>query len=328
MRKLLTLLLTLSFVFVLAACGSEGSSSDAQENTSGDDQTDQSSEEGNSEENNSENSEKPEKIVMGFVPSQDSDEIADTVEPLANELGEKLGVEVEGKVMNSYSAVVEGMGSGQIHIGFLPAFAYVLANEKYDVEVMLKSERYGSDQYRAQYVVPADSDMESLEDLEGKKWAIPDITSTSGFLFPAAQIMDKFEVDDVQQGFFEQTITAGGHDNAIITLLEGNADVATTFEDARTSIEEDYPKVMEKTKILGYTDWIPNDTISVIPSLSDDMKQQIHDAFMSFNENEEMIKVMNEVYSWDAIVEAEDKEYDIVRDTYEKFKDQISIDEM
>ncbi len=68
------------------------------------------------------------KIVMGFVPSQDSDEIADTVEPLADKLGEELDVEVEGKVMTSYSALVEAMGSNQVQIGFLPAFGYVLAN--------------------------------------------------------------------------------------------------------------------------------------------------------------------------------------------------------
>ncbi|MCF6411134.1 phosphate/phosphite/phosphonate ABC transporter substrate-binding protein [Pseudalkalibacillus salsuginis] len=266
------------------------------------------------------------KIVMGFVPSQDSDEIADTVEPLADKLGEELGVEVEGKVMTSYSALVEAMGSNQVQIGFLPAFGYVLANEKHGVEVILKSERFGSGTYKAQYVVRADSGIESLEDMEGKAWAIPDLTSTSGFLFPAAQIMDKFGVEDVQSGFFSNTVEAGGHDNAIISVYEGDADVATTFDDARTAVEEDYPDVMDKLKVVEYTDEIPNDTISVTKELSDEWEKKIKDTFLSFNDDEEMIKIMNEVYSWDAIIEAEDSEYDVVRDTYEKFKDSISID--
>ncbi|MCA0969613.1 phosphate/phosphite/phosphonate ABC transporter substrate-binding protein [Halobacillus litoralis] len=303
MKKLWIVACFTVLAFVLAACGS--SEGEAQ---TGD--------------------ESPEKIIMGFVPSQDSDKIADTVQPLADELSEKLGIPVEGKVMNSYSAVVEGMGSGQIHIGFLPAFAYVLAEEKYDIQVSLKSERYGSDQYRAQYVVMKDSGIESLEDLEGKTWAIPDVTSTSGFLFPANELMTKFGVQDVQQDFFSQTISAGGHDNAIVALLDGNADVATTFEDARGDLEEEYPNVMEDTKILGYTNWIPNDTISVIPSLNDDRKAEIKEAFLSFNEDEDMIQVMNDVYSWDAIVDASPEDYQIVRDTYEKFKDSINIDDM
>ncbi|WP_261130061.1 phosphate/phosphite/phosphonate ABC transporter substrate-binding protein [Bacillus sp. Marseille-Q3570] len=266
------------------------------------------------------------KLVMGFVPSQDSDEIADTVEPLADKLGEELGVEVEGKVMTSYSALVEAMGSNQVQIGFLPAFGYVLANDKHGVEVILKSERFGSGTYKAQYVVRADSGIESLEDMEGKTWAIPDLTSTSGFLFPAAQIMDEFGVEDVQSGFFSNTVEAGGHDNAIISVYEGDADVATTFDDARTTVEEDYPDVMDKLKVVGYTDEIPNDTISVTKELSDEWQKKIKDTFLSFNEDEKMIEIMNEVYSWDAIIEAEDSEYDVVRSTYEKFKDSISID--
>ncbi|WP_408009604.1 phosphate/phosphite/phosphonate ABC transporter substrate-binding protein [Pseudalkalibacillus sp. A8] len=268
------------------------------------------------------------KLVMGFVPSQDSDEIADTVEPLADKLGEELGVEVEGKVMTSYSALVEAMGSNQVQIGFLPAFGYVLANEKHGVEVILKSERYGSGTYKAQYVVRADSGIESLEDMEGKTWAIPDLTSTSGFLFPAAQIMDEFGVEDVQSGFFSNTVEAGGHDNAIISVYEGDADVATTFDDARTAVEEDYPDVMDKLKVVEYTDEIPNDTISLTKELSDEWKKKIKDTFLSFNDDEEMIKIMNEVYSWDAIIEAEDSEYDVVRSTYEKFKESISVDDM
>ncbi|GEN52918.1 phosphate/phosphite/phosphonate ABC transporter substrate-binding protein [Halobacillus faecis] len=315
MKKFLSVLFLISLLSILAACGSE--EGDAAE-TSG-----QENNEAKEESNDA-----PEKLVMGFVPSQDSDKIADTVQPLADKLSEEIGIPVEGKVMNNYSAVIEGMGSGQIHIGFLPAFAYVLAEEKYDIEVQMKSERYGSDQYRAQYVVRKDSGIESLEDLEGKVWAVPDVTSTSGFLFPANEIMEEFDVKDVQQEFFSQTISAGGHDNAIVALLDGNADVATTFEDARGDLEEEYPNVMEDTKVLGYTEWIPNDTISVIPSLSDELKNDIQESFLSFNDNEEMIQVMNEVYSWDAIVKAESEDYEIVRDTYEKFKDSINVDEM
>ena len=305
MKKVFALLFAALLVIGLTACGTSSDS-----NSGGD----------------SKKNSDPEKIVMGFVPSQDSDEIADTVKPLADKLSEELGIEVEGKVMTSYSALVEAMGSNQVQIGFLPAFGYVLANEKHGVEVILKSERYGSGTYRAQYVVRADSDIESLEDMKDKTWAIPDLTSTSGFLFPAAQIMDKFEVEDVQSGFFTNTIEAGGHDNALISVYEGDADVATTFDDARTSIEEDYPDVMDKLKVVEYTSDIPNDTISVTKDLSDKWQKKIKDTFLSFNDDKEMIQIMNDVYSWDKIIEADDSEYDVVRDTYQKFKDSISID--
>lgn len=296
MKKFLSIVLVAILAVSLAACGSNSAS-------------------------------KPEKLVMGFVPSQDSDKIADTVAPLAEKLSEELGIEVEGKVMTNYTALVEAMGSNEVQIGFIPAFAYVLANEKHGVEVVLKSERYGSGTYKAQYLVKADSGIETLEDLKGKTWAYPDPTSTSGYLFPASELMEEFKVENVETEFFSEAIQAGGHDGAALAVLEGQADVATTFDDVRGQLEEEYPEIMDELKVLGYTQEIPNDTISLTKELDDELKTKIKETFLAFNDDEEMIKIMNEVYSWDAIIEAEDSEYEIVRKTYNKFKDKISIDE-
>ena len=268
----------------------------------------------------------PTEIVMGFVPTAESDQIAGTVEPLATRLSEILEVPVRGEVMTNFSALVEGMGSGQIHIGFLPGFGYVQGNERYGLEVILKSQRNGSDSYRAQFVVRADSGIEKLEDLRGKVWAFPDVASPAGYLFPAAHIVEKLDVTDVLNDFFEAAYQTGSHDNALITVYNEEADVATTYEDARPLLENEYPDVMETLKILDYTGAIPNDTISIIPELNEELKEKIKQAFLSFNGEPEMIQVMNEVYRWDGIMEAEDSDYDIVRETYNLFRDEINLD--
>ncbi|WP_027963919.1 phosphate/phosphite/phosphonate ABC transporter substrate-binding protein [Halalkalibacillus halophilus] len=308
MKKLLLLTAAALLILVLAACGD----SDNGDADGGD-----------------EESINPDELVMGFVPSQDSDEIADTVEPLADRLGEILERDVEPRTMTNYNALVEAMGSGQVHIGFIPAFGYVIANDDYDVEVILKSVRHGSDTYRAQYVVRSDSGIESLEDLEGATWAYADATSTSGFLFPASQLMDRFEIDsqsDLTSNWFGDTVQVGGHDTAAIAVYDGDADVATTFEDVRENLEEDYPDIFDELDVIDYTDDIPNDTISVIDELDDELVDEIREAFLSFNEDEEMIQVMNDVYTWDEITEAEHSEYEIVAETYERFSDSVSLD--
>ncbi|MEN2769226.1 phosphate/phosphite/phosphonate ABC transporter substrate-binding protein [Ornithinibacillus xuwenensis] len=300
MKKLYSLVLMLGLALVLAACGSNDAAN-------------------------------PDTIVIGFVPSQDSDSIAETVEPLAERLGEELDKKVESKVMTSYSALVEAMGANQVHIGFVPAFGYVLANQEYDVEVILKSIRYGSGTYKAQYVVRTDSGIKSLEDLEGKVWAYGDQLSTSGYLFPANEMMGQFGLEtaaELETEFFKGTTQSGGHDKSIIAVYNGEADVATTFDDARTEIEEEYPDVMDKLTVLDYTAEIPNDTISVTADLDEELVKDIKEAFLSFNEDEKMIEIMKTVYNWDAISEATDEEYDVVRETYEKFRDNISIDDL
>jgi phosphonate transport system substrate-binding protein len=307
-KKSLLGLIILMVLTALAACGGGGNeSNEEQANSGGDTET-----------------EKVEKLTMGFIPSQEAGEIADTVEPLEEKLSEVLGVPVEAQVMIDFVGLVEGMRTGQIDIGFLNPFGYVQATERADVEVILKSIRRGADSYRAQFNVPADSKLNSIEDIvnsEGLAWAYSDTLSTSGFLFPASLLTD-MGVENLQNKF-QQTVV-GGHDNAILAILDGQADFATTFEDARETVQGDYPDVMDKIKVIGYTDPIPNDTISVRAGLPDEMKEKIKQAFLSFNDDEAMIKVMNEVYTWDGIAEAKDEEYDIVRGVYSKFKDQLA----
>lgn len=269
--------------------------------------------------------ETPSQLVMGFVPSTDSDRIADTIEPLASRLSEELGIPVRGQVMTNYTALVEAMGNDRVHIGFIPAFGYVLATERYDhIEAILRAVRHGSSSYRAQYTVRTDSDIQSINDLEGSVWAFPDLASTSGYLFPAAQLMDEYGVANVER-HFSNMIQAGSHDNALITVLEGEADVATTFDDARGNIVGDYPEAMEQLRVVGYTSDIPNDSISVTTRLPADLRQRIQDIFMSFNDDEEMIQIMNDVYNWTGIDIATDSDYDVVRSLYANFSDAVSL---
>ncbi|HAM82217.1 phosphate/phosphite/phosphonate ABC transporter substrate-binding protein [Ornithinibacillus bavariensis] len=313
MKKLYSLVLILGLALVLAACGGADDNKKSSDKSSNGD---------------SSKGMIPDTLVIGFVPSQDSDTIADTVAPLADRLGEKLGIKVKSQVMTDYNALVEAMGANQVHIGFIPAFGYVLAKEQYDVEVILKSMRNGSGTYKAQYLVRADSGINSLEDLKGKIWAYADQGSTSGYLFPANQLMEKFDLESPEElaDFFGGTTPTGGHDNAAIAVYEGDADVATTFDDVRTDLEKEYPDIMEKLKVLDYTDDIPNDTISVTKELDKDFVQKVKDTFLSFNDDPDMIKIMNDVYNWNAIDEASDEEYQVVKDTYAKFKDSVELD--
>ncbi|MCF2649825.1 phosphate/phosphite/phosphonate ABC transporter substrate-binding protein [Niallia circulans] len=270
------------------------------------------------------NDEEIKELTLGFIPSQEADKIADTVEPLEEKLSEELGIPVKAEVMIDFVGLVEGMRTGKIDIGFLNPFGFVQAEDRADVDVLLKAIRNGGDSYVAQYVVPADSEINSIEDLvntEGLVWAYADTLSTSGYLFPASQLMD-MGVEDLSTHF--QHSVVGGHDNAILSLLDGQADFATTFDDARDTVEGDYPTVKEDLKVIGHTDPIPNDTLSVRSDLPDEWKQKIKDAFLAFNDDEEMMAIMNDVYTWDGIAEAKPEDYDIVREVYSKFEDELS----
>ncbi len=162
-------------------------------------------------------------IKVLFVPSVSSEEIIAGGTLLDETLSAATGLEFEVSVGSSYAATIEEMcASPDSTIGFIPANGYVLANDLCGVEMVLKSERFGYDVYWTQFIVARDSDINSVADLAGKKWAYPDATSTSGFLLPSGLFVSEgIEITD--------SFAAGGHSEVARAVYNGEADFGTTF---------------------------------------------------------------------------------------------------
>ncbi|MEZ4583507.1 MAG: PhnD/SsuA/transferrin family substrate-binding protein [Caldilineaceae bacterium] len=112
-------------------------------------------------------------IKVLFVPSVDAQVIVSGGEIMANALKEATGLNFEVSVPTSYAATIEEMcASPENSMGFIPGLGYVLANQLCGVDVAYKAVRFGNDVYWAQILV-RDGDIQSLADLNGKKWAIP-----------------------------------------------------------------------------------------------------------------------------------------------------------
>lgn len=162
-------------------------------------------------------------IQVLFVPSVDADAIVAGGDLLAQELEAATGLKFEVSVPTSYAATIEAMcASPEDTIGFIPALGYVLANERCGVQVGLAAVRFGWPVYWSQIVVRDDSGIESLEDLAGKTWGAPSVTSTSGYLVPYAEISDA----GIETG---EVVETGGHTQAMIAVAQGDVDFATGF---------------------------------------------------------------------------------------------------
>jgi phosphonate transport system substrate-binding protein len=292
-------------------------------------------------------------IKVLFVPSVDANVIVTGGEVMANALNEATGLTFEVSVPTSYAATIEEMcASPTDTMAFIPAFGYVLANDLCGVDVAFKAVRRGWGVYWTMFVVGRDSDIQSLADLEGKKWAYPDAGSTSGYLVPFVQLKE----EGITPG---ETLEAGGHPEAVRAVYNGEADFATAFYspwaapegaeawaigddpevpvdtstcalsddnsqllcegyrvlDARANIREEFPDVVDKVRILALSPEIPNDTLSFSPEFPAELRTQIEEALVAFAETEEWAtSIGNEdFYGWSGIEPATDADYDFVR---------------
>lgn len=163
-------------------------------------------------------------IKVLFVPSQEVDALIAGGDTLASELQAATGYYYEVSVPNSYAATIEAMcASPDDTIGFIPALGYVLANDRCGVQVGLAAVRFGWPVYWSQIITRIDSGIETLEDLEGRSWGFPSVTSTSGFLVPSAQLSDL----GIEPG--EQTEFGGSHTATALGVANGDVDFGTTF---------------------------------------------------------------------------------------------------
>lgn len=291
-------------------------------------------------------------IKVLFVPSVDSQAIVSGGDLMAQALKQATGLEFIVSVPTSYAATIEEMcASPGDTMGFIPAQGYVLANQLCGVDVAFKAVRRGWGVYWTQFIVPRDSDIQSIEDLDGKKWAYPDAGSTSGYLFPSAM----FQELGIAPG---DTLEAGGHPGVVRAVYNGEVDFGTTYFsapekpegetpwaigdnpdipddlipdcapegdalmcdgwrvlDARATMREEAPDVVQKVRILALTDSIPNDTLSFGPDFPADLRSQIEIALLDFAKTDEWKQSIGseDFYGWSGLEPATDEEYDPIR---------------
>lgn len=259
----------------------------------------------------------PSTLTLGMVPSREADRIVDSLDPLAQMLSEKLLIPVETFVSTNFVGLVEAVGTGRVDIGLFGPAALVQAVDRYDAEVILASVRFGSNTYKSQFNVRCDSGIESFEDLEGRSIAFVDPGSTSGYQFPYVFLKNRYGIDANRD---MDAVFAGSHDAAVLAVYNGDVEVATTFNDARTAIDDEFPDVMEEVCVLGYTGDIPNDGIVVRAGLDPELVSQIQQAFIEIAETEEGKALTNELFNVTGFAPIDPAVYDVVREVSREFQ--------
>ncbi|MGA4514392.1 phosphate/phosphite/phosphonate ABC transporter substrate-binding protein [Staphylococcus caledonicus] len=267
----------------------------------------------------------PKELKVQFVPSQNAGTLEAKAKPLEKILSKELNIPVKVSVSTNYNTIVEAMKSKQVDVGFLPPTAYTLAHDQKVADLLLMAQRYGVNfdgseskelvkNYKSEIIVKKNSGINSLKDLKNKKIALQEVISTSGYTFPAATLKEKAGLDVTKD---MKVINVKGHDQAVISLLNGDVDAAAVYQDARSLVKKDQPNVFKDTKIIKITEPIPNDTISVRSDMNKDFQEKLKQAFKNLAKTKEGHAIISEIYGHESYLEAQDSDFDIVR-KYEK----------
>ena len=148
--------------------------------------------------------------------------------PFIDYLSKTLGVKVTLRIANDYAAVIEGQRAGNIQIGYYGPASFARARiigvktDAFAIDVNSD----GSKGYFSVFYVLEKSPYQKIEDLKGKPMAFVDPNSTSGNNMPRF-VLNHIGIDP--ETFFSKSVFAGSHENAVLALAQGTAEVCANW---------------------------------------------------------------------------------------------------
>jgi phosphonate transport system substrate-binding protein len=236
-------------------------------------------------------------IVIAVQPSATQEELSDQASELEKFLEDRVGTNVQLRFPTSYAGVVEALRFGHADAAFMSAWPASLANKHAEAEVVLAEIRevsIGDEQrqepfYYSYWVVPTDSEFDSLDDLRGKDAAFPSQLSTSGYVAPTARLVDLGLIDQPDEGeadpaeYFGNVIFAGGYSQAWEALKAGQVDVSVIAGDVP---EELYNEVLAKTRVIEEQGPIPSHAVVFAKDFTGDRRQKLIAALMELGDEQ------------------------------------------
>jgi phosphonate transport system substrate-binding protein len=258
---------------------------------------------------------------VGFVPSENLQNILKKTRPVIDALHKELKLQVVPFVATDYTGIIEAMRANKLDVAFFAPGAYVLAEKKANALVILKAERKGKAYFYASIIAHRDSGIRKLTDLKGKTFAYVDPASTSGGIYPKVMFLNAGINPDRD---FTRVIYAGGHDAAVLAVLNKKVDAAATFsndtkgEDASWTQFLTKPGEVDNIVPIAYSKPIPSDLIAVNKRLDTALVQRIRQVFTGMSATPRGRQQLWDLYRIDAFVDATPADFEPVREAFNR----------
>ncbi|MCB9901930.1 MAG: PhnD/SsuA/transferrin family substrate-binding protein [Planctomycetes bacterium] len=233
-------------------------------------------------------------LRLRFVPSAEQTEALATIERLVSWLQERTGYAIEGRILNSYGLVIEELVQGRCDVAFLTAASYARArfatdgndDPDDDIVAFLGAVRHGAPEYpgsdlayRAALLVKNDSPIQGLDDLkDGVRVAMGSPTSGASSILPSALFQRRGITPEI-------TRYGGGYPLIVEAVLQGAVDVGCIWwsapnadnpqNDARITARASHPDIFETTRLVGFTEWIPNEPVVARASVPEGVRHTL-----------------------------------------------------
>ncbi len=166
-------------------------------------------------------------LQVAVLPWQSPEKQEAKLQPLAEYLETILKRPVNFQITKNYAEAVDLIVKEEVDMAYLAALTYIKANERnpnIQPLVMPIDRVSGRPWYTSVIVANTAKNIETLQDLKGKRFAFVSPSSTSGFLIPMNSLQNA-DINPTRD--FSKIRYSGSHDKATQDLADGVVDAVT-----------------------------------------------------------------------------------------------------
>ncbi|MBU9762676.1 phosphate/phosphite/phosphonate ABC transporter substrate-binding protein [Mycobacterium sp. TNTM28] len=217
----------------------------------------------------------PQTLTLAAIPAENSTDLKASYEPLIKLLEKETGAKVEFVQASDYAGVVEGIIANNVDLAFFGPFAYVVAGvngAKITPVGAVIQDQGAQPGYQSYGLARADeANINGLNDFAGKKVCFVDPSSTSGFLYPTAGLIEAGVIKSGAEGDISAAMSpiyAGGHDSSALAIANGDCDAGFAFDTmvdktmiAKGDLKPGQLKTVWKSEMIAGSVFAANDAL-------------------------------------------------------------------
>ncbi len=175
----------------------------------------------------------PGELMIGVYGGENPGHTEQIMEGIRQNMEKSLGIPVKMFITNDYTAVIEGLHSKKLHMGYMGPFSYILAAQYHDIEpIAVLGVNGRPSMYHSTIYARTSSGLNSMADVKARAknltFCFTDPASTSGHLVPRAYLNS---IGLNPDSAFKQTVFAGSHAAAILTVAAGKVDLGCATDE-------------------------------------------------------------------------------------------------
>lgn len=181
----------------------------------------------------------------------------------------------------SYADVRSALELGEIDVAIVCTGTYLHSLDSGRVKLLVQPEFEDGLEYRCLVIVPARSEVRSLEDLRGKTIAFTDRESHTGYLAACVSLKDK---GVEPRTFFSRAIFTGSHDRSVQAVAASVVDAAAVDSLVLESMLREAPKLREQVRIIWSSEPFGPPPVVVPDGIDPRLEESLRQAFLSLHD--------------------------------------------